>query len=389
MHDTMKGIIVIAGSLARKPHSGGHTWVFLQYLLGFKRLGWDILFLDELPPEACAADDGAACPLDRSRNLRYFVSVMERFGLGSSFSLIHRPGEHAAGMDRGEVLARVRDASLVLNVMGYLQDEEILSQARRRVLLDIDPGFCQMWRELGQADLLRGHDDYVTIGENIGASDCAIPSCGLAWITTPQPVVLEQWPPAAPTGSSFTSVVTWRGAYGPVEYGGRRYGLRVHEFRKFIELPRLTPRRFELAMSIDPAEQTDLRLLKANGWSLADPAGVANDPWSYRRFVQGSWAEFMVAKNMYVDANSGWFSDRSICYLASGKPVLAQDTGFTRLYPAGEGLLAFRTLEEAVWGVEELTRNYGGHARAARRIAEEYFDSDIVLPRLLARLRIA
>jgi hypothetical protein len=284
--------------------------------------------------------------------------------------------------------------------MGFLDDEEILGGAPRRVFLDIDPGFGQMWRELGLADLFVGHDDYLTIGENIGQPDCHIPTCGLDWITTCQPVVLDHWAPdrntadrVSPGGDSpgkfFTSIASWRGAYEPVVYKGVTYGLRVHEFRNFAALPRLTGRPFQLALDIHAAERHDRALLDANGWSLVEPGRVAADPWAYQGYIQRSKAEFMVAKNMYVQSNSGWFSDRSICYLASGKPVLVQDTGVRDRYQTGRGLLLFTTLDEALHGVEALCCHYASHAAAARTIAGDYFDSDKVLSRLLAKLAIA
>jgi hypothetical protein len=380
-------ILVLAGALAQKPGYGGHTWVFLQYLLGFKRLGWDILFLDELEPAQCVDDTGVACPFESSQNLRYFQAVMERFGLSDSFALSYNRGEHRVGVPRAEVRERVRQSTFLLNVMGFLKDEDILGQAPRRVFLDIDPGFAQMWKDLHLADVFRGHDDFVTIGENIGQVDCLIPTCGLKWVTTPQPVVLDYWPfQVEPSGDAFTSVASWRGAYGPVEYHGRIYGLRVHEFRKFVELPRRTGTPFHLALDIHPAENMDLVLLAENGWILLAPAEAVGDPWNYQAFIRSSAAEFMVAKNMYVASRSGWFSDRSICYLASGKPVLVQDTGIRHLYPTSEGLVTFRTPAEAVAGVEAIMAHYARHARAARAIAEECFDSDKVLRRLIGKL---
>ena len=387
---SMSGRIVLAGSVAQKPTQGGHTWVFLQYLLGFRRLGWDVLFLDRLDPAQCVDDAGRPCPPDESLNVRRFSEVMDRFGLAGSYSLLLGDDRPTVGVPRPELLARVRASALLLNVMGFLTDDEILGAASRRVFLDIDPGFPQMWRELGLADPFRGHDAFVTIGENVGRPDCAIPTCGLDWLTTPQPVMLDAWPAHAEVrAGSFTSVASWRGAYGPVDYRGETYGLRVHEFRKFAALPRATGAQFELALDIHPAEVNDLALLAENGWSLLDPRAAAGDPWAYQGFVQRSKAELVVAKNMYVRANSGWLSDRSLCYLASGKPVLAQDTGYSPLYPTGEGQLAFTTFDEAVSGVEELARDDGRHARAARRLAEEHFGSDRVLSRLLGKLDVA
>jgi hypothetical protein len=382
--------VVIAGSLAQRPRHGGHTWVLLQYLLGFRRLGWDVMFLDRLEPEMCVDAVDQPCQFERSSNLRYFLEVMEDFGLRDDFALIYDHGERFVGLSRERVLERTRSSVLLLNVMGFLDDAEVLSCAPRRVFLDIDPGFGQMWHALGLADPFQGHDDHVTIGENIGRPGCEIPTCGLNWITTPQPVVLDHWRPNDRTDSeSFTSVASWRGPYGPVEYGGRTYGLRVHEFRKFAQLPRLSGRSFELALDIHPAEESDLALLADNGWSLVDPSLVAGDPWAYQAYIQSSMAEFMVAKNMYVQGNSGWLSERSLCYLASGKPVLAQDTGFTQHYPTGEGLLAFTTVEEASSGVEEISRNRAHHARVAHALAEDYFDSDKVLGRLLSKLGVS
>ena len=381
--------IVIAGSLAQNPRRGGHTWVFLQYLLGFKRLGWEVLFLDRLEPEMYVDRAGRPCLLDQSFNLNYVVNVMERFGLSDAFAVVCDGGKHFVGLPQEEVLERTRNSALLLNIMGFFTDEETLSCAPRRVFLDIDPGFGQIWQDLGLADLFSGHDAYVTVGQNLGRPGCTIPTCGLEWITTPQPVVLDHWPPQEGAGSErFTSIASWRGPYAPLEYKGKTYGLRVHEFRRFAELPRLSGRPFQLALDIHPDEVNDLALLEANGWSLVDPSVVAGDPGAYQAYIQDSKAELMVAKNMYVQAKSGWFSDRSICYLASGKPVLAQDTGLQGLYPTGEGLLSFTTLDEALAGVEEISRNYTRHTRAARVLAEDYFDSDKVLSGLLSKLSI-
>jgi hypothetical protein len=378
--------IAIAGALAQKPKVGGLTWVHLQYVLGFRRLGFDVLFLDAVAPDVLVDPIGRPTRLEESVNLQYFRDVMAGFDLSESFALLADEGRKIIGRSRAEVLEHVKDSVCLVNIMGFLKDEEILASARRKVFLDIDPGLGQLWRELGLDDSFAGHDDFVTIGEKIGAPDCRIPDCGLTWITTPQPVVLEYWPTRPHEDGSFTTIASWRGPYGPIEYEGRTYGLRVHEFRKFIELPRLTKARFELALDIHPDEVNDLRLLAENNWTLVDPVGVAGDPFAYRTYIQRSRAEFMVAKSLYVEGNSGWLSDRSLCYLATGRPVLAQDTGFTSIYPTGDGLFAFRTTEEAVAGVEEIERDYARHTRAARGLAETYFDSDKVLTRLLERL---
>jgi hypothetical protein len=377
--------IVVAGALAQRPGYGGHTWVLLQYLLGFLRLGWDVLFLDRLDPEMCVDDRGIPCPPEASVNATYFARVMDGFGLRERSSLLV-DGRSVVGVDRLKAIEWTRGAALLLDVMGYLDDKDVLEAARRRVFLDIDPGFPQMWRALELANVFEGHDDFVTIGEAIGQAGCPIPTCGLDWITTPPPIVLSHWPMRAGGDGAFTTVATWRGPNGPIEFGGVSYGLRAHEFRRFAALPRLVGGDFTAAMEIAPEDATDRERLEAAGWTLVDPRAVAADPWAYRAFIQGSGAELMVAKGLYADTQGGWFSDRSICYLASGKPVLAQDTGFGRRYPTGEGLFAFSTVEEAAAGVEDIRRNYRRHSRAAREIAEEHFDSDRVLTRLLDRL---
>jgi len=384
--------IAIAGSLAQKPCQGGHTWQFLNYLLGLRRLGCDVLFIDRLEPGMCTDDRGDPCAVEESVNLRYFLDVMDRFGLGGSFTLDYHRGERVYGRSRRDTEAFLRRSGALINVMGFLEDEDLLGCAPLRVFLDTDPGFGQMWCDLGQADLFRGHDLHVTIAENIGKEECSIPTCGLKWITWRQPIVLEQWPvqstlPAE--GDAFTSIGSWRGPYASVEHRGKTYGLRVHEFRKFIALPALTGERFELALDIHTAEVRDISLLVENGWTLADPTVVASDAWRYRDYIQHSRGEFMATKGMYVETQGGWFSERSICYLASGRPVVAQDTGLSRLYPLGEGIVAFRTLDESVAAIAEVQGNYARHARAARDLAEAYFDSDKVLTDLLVKLSLA
>lgn len=385
----MIGTIVISGSMAQKPCQGGHASVFLQYILGFRKLGWDVLFLDQLEQNMCVDSQGNPCALEESVNLHSFVRIMKDFDLDGRYALICDHGERFIGLTRQEVLARTSSAALLLNVMGFLKDPEILDRAQNRAFLDIDPGFGQMWQELGLCEMFTGHHHYVTIGENIGRSDCTIPTCDLSWITTRQPVLLDYWRMDGTSQcASFTSIASWRGAYGPVPFQGKTYGLRAHEFRKFAGLPTVADQQFELALDIHSADAADRLLLEKSGWMLADPRSVAGSPRTYRNYIQSSGAEFMIAKNMYVDTRCGWFSDRSICYLASGKPVLAQDTGLRNLYPTGPGLLKFSSMEEAVSGVQQISKDYGTHSLAARTLAAELFDSDKVLTRLLQKLNV-
>lgn len=380
--------VVVAGSLAQRDGYGGHAWVFLQYLLGFRRLGYDVLFVDRLEPEMCLDGQGRRTSLEASRNLSYLRDVMTQFGLGDSWSALYDRGLRSVGLDRRRLLDRVGKSVLLLNVMGFLDDSELLAAAPLTAFLDIDPGFPQMWQALGLSQLPT-HDRYVTVGGNVGRSDCSVPTGGLSWLTTRPPVVLDHWPEQQAAGHAFTSVCSWRGPFGPMEYEGVTYGLRVHEMRRFVDLPRRTGRAFELALDIDLADAADRSALLTNGWSLADPRSVAGDPLKYRSYVQRSAAELMVAKNMYVRSRGGWFSDRSACYLSSGRPVLAQDTGLDDLYPVGEGLVAFTTLEQAGAAVQDIHANYARHSAAARELARSSFDSDVVLGRLLAELGVA
>lgn len=378
------GAVVVAGSLAQKPHRGGHTWVLLQYLLGLRRLGWQVMFLDRLEPEMCRNAADQQCDVERSINMEYFVGIMRENGFDDAYSLDYHRGQKRFGLSRAEVLNRTRDADCLLDVMGFLDDSEILGAARLRVFLDVDPGFSHMWQDLGLADLFTGYDRYVTIARNLGRKECSIPTCALDWITTSPPVVLESWPfEDISQPLTFTTIGAWRGRYDPVEYRGVLYGLRVHEFRKFAALPQLTGKTFRVALDIHEADRKDRELLVQSGWSLTDPLEAASSPRTYGDYIRHSGAEIMISKGMYVQSNSGWFSDRSVCYLASGRPVLAQDTGFGRYYPTGEGIVSFTTLEEAAQGVESISSDPQRHSRAARGIAEEYFDSDKVLSSLI------
>lgn len=368
------GRVTVGGALAQRPGYGGHAWALLNYLLGFRELGHEVLFLDRLSPGM------AASPGERDRCVDWLVAVMERAGLAGSYCLLTEEG--SVGLSRQAALAKVKDSFLLLNVMGFVDDEEMLAASPRNVFLDIDPGFGQMWRQLGLHDPFAGHDAFVTVGEKIGDADCLIPDCGIDWVTSPHPIPLGRWP-AAGRGEKFTSVGSWRGPYDPVEYDGRRFGLRAHELRKLIILPSLVEAEIELALEIDPADGADLEALRENGWGLADPAAVAADPDAYRRYIRGSLGELMVAKGIYVEARSGWFSERSIAYLASGKPVIALDTGFSERYPTGEGLIAFDDLDGACAGIEAVCGDWERHSRAAREIAMEHFEARRVLGRLL------
>jgi hypothetical protein len=303
-------------------------------------------------------------------------------------SLICDEGKQVEGLPYADVLQIARSAQLLVNISGHLTLEPILDAVRRKAYFDEDPGFTQFWCAQGLKGIPpEDHDFHFTVGQNIGTSGCSIPTCGLRWRRQPRFVVLDQWPVCTEGDPNrFTTVGAWRGPYGPIEHDGRIFGLKVHEFRKVMALPRRATQTFEIALSIYPADRLDLEAMQSSGWHIVNPPEVASDPLAFRHYVQTSGAEFSVAQGIYVETQCGWVSDRTVQYLASGKPALVQDTGFSRNYPVGEGLVAFRTIDEAVAGAEAIARDYPRHARAARWIAEEHFDSDRVLSRLFDQM---
>ncbi len=381
----MPDTILYSGAFAQTVLRGGLSWFHLQFLLGFRRLGYDVILVDRLDEGMCVDDRGEPADFASSATRRRFLDTLRRFGLDDSFHLDHANGRDVLGMSRTEVVARAASAVALVNVMGYCHDPAILEAVPRRVFLDIDPGFPQMWRALGLHDAFAGHDRFATLGRRIGAVDCSIPTCGLDWITLPQPVVLDHWPVTPPQpDAAFTSVGAWRGPTGPVEFQGHTYGLRCHEFRRFFDLPSRCPSQmFEQAIDIHPGDARDIAALEAHGWRLVDPLTVAGDADAFQRYLAGSKAEFVVPKQMYADTRGGLLSDRSAAYLATGRPVLARDTGLDGLYPLGVGLVPFTTLDEAAAGVESIVADYPRHCRAAREIAEAAFESDRVLTRFL------
>lgn len=376
----MTAPVVIGASIAQRIGKGGHAWALLQWVLGLQRLGHDVVLLDRLDASMCTDDRGVT--RDLVDHVRWLTDVVDQVGLGERFSLVVE-GQHV-GLPQDEVAARLRDGVL-LDINGFAGDD-LLGHAARHVYLDIDPGFGQLWHELGLYEPFAGYDDVVTVGTNVGGPGSTVPTLGLDWLTTLPPVVLERWPYLPPTGRAFTSVASWRGPFAPVEVDGRVLGLRVHEMRRLVDLPSRSGQRFELALDIDPADAVDRDRLVAGGWELSEPADVAGDLDTYRRWIARSGAELCVAKQLYVATSGGWFSDRSACYLATGRPVVAQSTGFEVALPTGKGLLAFSSPDEAEAAVAEVAADWEGHARAARSIAEEHLDSDLVLGRLTRRL---
>ncbi len=369
--------ILLGGMVAGDPHHGGASWAVLQYVAGLSALGHEVVLAEPVPVESLDPEGEV---------VSYFRALPLIEGRGA---LLGRGTERTCGLSYSQLLEFARDADLLLNVSGMLRDEKLLEAVPVRAFLDLDPGFNQVWQATGSEMGFDLHTHFVSVGVRIGAEDCPIPTLGRNWIPTLPPVSLAHWPlaDAAPERDAFTSVGHWR-SYGSIEHGGVGYGQRAHSLRALVELPRRSKARFELALGIHPDEVDDLRALRENGWSLVDPREVAGSPSAYAAYVRGSQGELSVAKSGYVNSRSGWFSDRSACYLASGRPVVAQDTGFGELLPVGEGLLSFEVTEEASAAVAKVKADMERHRRAARDLAEAHLDSYTVLSRLLERLAV-
>jgi hypothetical protein len=376
--------IVISGMVAKVPHQGGATWAVLQYLLGFTRLGHDVCFIEPIEPGDLQP---RGTTLAASRNARYFADVMREFGLEQNSVLFLSGTDQFVGRPLADARAFAQSSDVLVNISGTLRDPAFVDRIPVRVYLDLDPVFNQLWHATEQADMhFDGHTHFVTVGQSIGGADCSVPTCGREWIPTLQPIALEHWPVADGVQyDGLTTIANWRG-YGSIQHDGVFYGQKAHALRPLVDLPARTGEPFMLALSIHPDEKKDLDALRGHGWRLLDPAEVADTPSSYRAFIGASKAEFGLAKAGYVTGRCGWFSDRSVCYLASGRPVVAQDTGFSRHLPTGAGLLRFTTSDEVIENVGALRRDYARHARAARALAEECFDSDKVLTHFLDRV---
>jgi hypothetical protein len=261
---------------------------------------------------------------------------------------------------------------------------------QRRLFIDIDPAFTQIRVAEGDralCELLEEHDLHFTIGENIGTPGCPIPTDRFAWRTTRQPIALDLWPPL-PTDAqaAFTTIGRWDERRRDIRFGGETYAWSKRiEWMKFLDLPGRTGQRFTLAMDIDKTAG-DGDLLQRHGWALVDPIAVSRDALTYRDFIQRSKGEFTVAKDLNVRLASGWFSDRSACYLAAGRPVVTQDTGFDRILPTKKGLFSVRTPDDAVTAFATIASDYDTHARAARALAEQHFDARHVLSQVIGSL---
>lgn len=379
---------ILTGMIASYP-VGGVVWDYGQYALALERLGFEVYYLEDTgwqtydPALRAYGDDPA-----------FGVAYLRRALAGLSPSLTTRWHFRAMdgrnfGMEATRFAEVAADADLFLNVSGGALLRDDYMECPRKVLIDTDPGWNH-FRNYPRLDAdpgwggghgYRAHDHFFTYAERIGRADCLLPDLGLDWQPTRPPVVLDRWR-AAPPGERWTTVMSWKNFAEAIEYQGTCYGAKEVEFDKVKALPQRLAVPLEVACGGEPPVAEWRRL----GWSVVDSHAVSETPQAYRDYVQGSRGELSVAKNVYVATCSGWFSCRSVCYLAAGRPVVVQDTGFSEIIPCGEGVLAFSDIEEAAEAIRRVEADYPRHQAAARRIAEEHFDSDRVLGDLLARI---
>jgi hypothetical protein len=375
--------VIIGAMSSIPPFSAGMAWNWMSFALGLRRLGHDVWYVEEVEPSWCVDRRGRPCGFERSVNRRLFAELVERFELDGRAAQIYNQGEATSGVPLPKLLTAIRGAEVLLNMAGHVKSEEILDSVRHRAYVDQDPVFTQLWSAEYGVDLgLDRHDVFFSVGLNIGTPHCDIPDCGRHWHHLLPPVVLDLWPSRVdPACARFTTVASW-GSFSDLQYRGAWYGSKHREFERFAGLPQRAGQELEVALRrYDPTDPT-IQLLRSNGWAIIDTSEVATVD-GYRDFIAMSRAEIGIAKHAYTAARSGWFSDRSAHYLASGKPVLAQSTGFERCLPTGSGLLSFSDLDEAVAGIEAINDGYTVHCRAARELAHEHLDHRKAIPRML------
>jgi hypothetical protein len=386
--------VALFGILGQTPYAGV-TWQALHYLEGLRRLGCDVYYFE----------DTGAWPFDRDKNtvtddpaftLDYIARSLRRCGLEDrwAYAAASRAGRRLGPLgDRFDETLRRCDALVNLTGSTPLRDEHRAVPVR--IYLETDPVLPQIEIDRGQSgtiDFLNAHTHLFSYGENFGNPDCGVPLGGFTFHPTRQPVILDWWraesPPTAAPAIRLTTIANWKQTAKDFDWRGQTYTWSKHvEFERFIDLPRRTPCQLELALSCGDPEA--VARLRSRGWSVIDALDVSRDLDAYRDYLRGSSGEFTVAKDQNVRLRSGWFSDRSACYLAAGRPVVTQDTGFGNILPTARGLFPFNTIEEIVAALDSIASDYESNARRAREIAAEFFDAPKVLASILERCGLA
>jgi hypothetical protein len=380
-----KGTIIVFGILFWFPLAGV-TYQFLHFLIGLRRLGYDPYYVEDSGRWIYDPKLNDLSP-DATGNLAAVVPILEAHGFGDRWAFRgNYPGGRCYGLTEQRILELYRDADAFLNVAGAQEMREEHMSCRRRIYLETDPVAAQINVAQGNKETiaaLEAHDTHFTYGGNFYQPDCLVPLQKFQWRPTVQPVVLDLWnnTVAAPVDSAYNTIATWHNKGKDIVYNGETYyWSKSFEFRKFLDLPRRRAVPFELAVGVN--EPTG-RMLYENGWRIGDPISLSSDLKRYRDFILQSRGEFTVAKDQNIRLRSGWFSDRSACYLAASRPVINQDTAFGSYLPTGKGLFAFKTMEDILAAVDEIESDYEGNCRAAREIAGEHFAAEKVLGRLM------
>jgi len=345
--------IIVLGYIVRGP-LGGLAWHHLQYVMGLAGLGHDVYFVED-------SDDYPSCydpardmtDADPTYGLQFATRTFERVKLGDRWGYYDAHTSRWLGPAANQILSICADADLVLNLSGINPLRPWFMEIPARGLVDTDPVFTQIRHLTDPAagTLALQHTSFFSFGENIGLTSSTIPIDGLNWHPTRQPVVLDAWPVTpGPSDGKFTTVMQWD-SYSAAEYGGHRYGMKSNSFAPYIDLPESAGPIFEVAFGSKTAPRD---VLRSKGWTLRDPCGPTQDPWTYQRYIQQSKAEFSVTKHGYVASRSGWFSEWTACYLASARPVVIQETGFSDWLQTGSGVIPFTTPEDALGGIEDI-----------------------------------
>jgi hypothetical protein len=381
-----RGKIIVFGILFWYPLAGV-TYQFLHYLMGLRQLGYDVYYVEDSGRWIYDPAINEFSP-DVSGNLSMVVPVLNAYGFGDRWAFRgNYPGGQCYGMTESRLLELYREADAFLNVTGAQEIRDEHRAIKRRIYVESDPFASQVKVASGDAgmiDMLAAHDTHFSFGENLGASDCRVPIERFHWHPTRQPVVMDIWqtgPP--PADAPYTTITTWHNKGKNIEWRGDTwYWTKDREFEKILDLPRRRPVPLELATTVDVAVQDQLR---AHGWRQSGSVEISRDADLYRQYIQKSRGEFTVARDQYVRPNTGWFSDRTVCYLAAGRPVITQETGFSKFIPSGRGLFGFRSMEEILAALDAIESDYPAHSRAASEIAREYFSADRVVGSLMER----
>ena len=374
-----RGRIVVLHFVGQMPLAG-IAWQAIHYLVGLERLGFETWYVED--HGANPYDPRAnSVVMDCRDNVAFLRRVMERYGLAGRWAYWDAINDVYRGLGREQVRDLYRGAEALLNLCGATRLREEHLRCPVRAMIDTDPVYEQI--KYAQADAearayLDAHTHFFTYGENVGAPGWIVPLCGIPWKPTRPPVVLDLWPEASGEPECFSTIATWENKGKDIEFDGERYVWSKHvNFLRFLDLPQRSNQCFTMAM-LPPTAEVEA-LVRGKGWRLVDPRPISAGLDAYGDFIRGSRGEFTVAKDIYVRPKSGWFSDRSVCYLASGRPVITMATAFSRFYPVGEGLFDYVDSEGALAAAAAIGKDYARHARAARRLAAEFFASDRVI----------